>query len=157
VSVVALLTCLAVAGTGCSSQRSPALSAADLDAIKVADREYATAWLENEPEQVMATLTADAVLMPSGLPVIEGKPEIRAFWWPADSPPTTVMRFTLVQDEAGGQGDLGFVRGSFTLGFEYDGSMSLNHGYYLSVLRRLPDGTWRISHRMWNDQPPPNN
>jgi len=48
-------------------------------------------------------------------------------------------------------GGIGHVRGSFSLSFEYDGKTLSNHGDYLSILRRLPDGSWRISHRAWND------
>ncbi len=27
-------------------------------------------------------------------------------------------------------------------------------GTYLNVLRKLPDGSWRISHHMWDDGTP---
>ncbi len=144
---------LVMAGAGCSNTQLTPLSSVQIDAIRAADQAYATAWLTNAAEQVMATLTEDAVIIPSGIPVVEGTAAIREFWWPADSP-TTVTEFTLVQREAGGYGDVGFVRGSFSLGFEYDGNTDTSRGAYLSLLRRLPDASWRISHRMWNDHPP---
>ena len=145
---------LVIAGAGCSNTQLAPLSSVQVDTVRAADQAYATAWLTNDAEQVMATLTEDVVIIPSGSPVMEGPAAIRDFWWPADSPPTTVTEFTLVQREAGGYGDVGFVRGSFSLGFEYDGNTYTSRGAYLSLLRRLPDASWRISHRMWNDHPP---
>ena len=82
---------------------------------------------------------------------VEGEAAIREFWFPPDAPPTVVTELTLDQREFGGEGDVGWVRGAFTLGFESDGASYTNHGTYLALFRRLPDGSWRMSHRMWND------
>lgn len=149
--VIAAGAYLLVLGAGCSNSQRTALSSVDVESVKQADQAYATAWLANDAESVMATLTEDAVLLPSGIPAIEGAGAIREFWWPADSPPTTVIEFTSVQQEVAGHGDLAFVRGSFTLRFEYDEESYSSLGDYISLLRRLPDGSWRISHRMWSD------
>jgi len=119
--------------------------------IKAADAAYATAWLSNDPESVMATLTEDAVVIPSGMPAIEGAAAIREFWWPPESSSTTVTEFTLVQRDHGRSAGLAYVRGSFSLGFQYDGKTYASDGEYLSLLRCLSDGTWRIARRMWSD------
>ncbi len=139
---------------GCAAERPGPGPAADARSLEEADRAYADAWLANDPERVMATLTGDAVIVPSGLEAIRGAEAIRRFWWPAGAPATTVTEFTTVQHESGRSGDLAYVRGSFTLGFEDDGRAHASRGQYLSVLRRQSDGSWRISHRMWNDHPP---
>lgn len=152
-TVIAAGAYLLLVGVGCTNSQRTSLSSADVAAVREADQAYATAWLANDPESLMATLTEDAVLVPSGIPAVEGVEAIREFWWSADSPPTTVTEFTAVQREIAGHGDLGFVRGSFTLRFEYDGENYSNRGTYISLLRRMPDGSWRISHRMWSDHP----
>ena len=149
--------CLLAAAAGCSENQSRPMPASDLESIKRADRAYAAAWLSNDPDEVMAALTHDATIVPSGMPGIEGPDAIRQFWWPEGSPPTTVTDFDLVQRDVRGQGDIGFVRGSFTLGFEYDGAAYTGRGEYFTILRRLPDASWRISHRMWSDGPPQGN
>lgn len=150
---IVVSACLVLAAKGCFEAPRSSLSSSDIDAIKLADQAYVRAWLANDREQVMATLTEDAVLLPSGLAALEGSDAIREFWWPADSPPTRVTEFTAVQREVGGYGELGFVRGSFALSFTYGGSSYSSAGEYMSILRRLPDGVWRISHRMWSDRP----
>lgn len=153
--LVVLAASLLISISGCSDAGDGPLSSAEIEAIKAASRAYGTAWLSNDPELVMATLTGDAVIVPSGMPSVQGEKEIRDFWWPEESPPTTVTQFASTEQEAGGHGDLGFVRGTFTLSFEYDGTKYSSGGTYMSVLKRLPDGSWRISHRTWSDGPPP--
>lgn len=125
--------------------------ARDAAAVKAADQAYAEAWLANDPDAVMATLTRDAVIVPSGMEPFEGPEAIRAFWFPPDSPATTVKEYRLDQDEVAASADLAYVRGSFTLAFDYDGDSYQNEGSYFSLLRRNDDGGWRISRRTWND------
>ncbi len=137
----------------CSAPQSSALSEADLVAVRAADDAYAAAWLTNSPEQVMATLTTDGVIVPSGNPASSGPEAIREFWWPAGSPPATVTRFDQIQHEVGGSADLAFVRGGFELVFDYEGEEYTGLGEYMSLFRRMEDGSWRVSHRMWSDSP----
>ncbi len=52
-------------------------------------------------------------------------------------------------------GDAGTLWGRFTLAFSFEDNgvhrSRRNAGTYLVVLRRQPDGEWRITHRMWDD------
>jgi ketosteroid isomerase-like protein len=139
--------------SGCAAGVSGELSPEDLEDMKVAARAYGEAWLTNDPEAVMGTFVADPVLSPSGLPYLEGELAARGFWWPPDSPPATVTRFDFQELEASGSGDIGFVRGTYALVFEYEGATYTNLGKSLHILRRLPDEGWRISHHFWNDLP----
>jgi ketosteroid isomerase-like protein len=153
VMAAALGVILLVTGAGCSGPPQALLPSAEIIAIREADQAYATAWLTNDQGRVMGTLTGNAVIVPSGIPAIEGSRGIREFWWPAVSPPASVIEFNLNQLEVGGSGEFGFVRGTFTLVFDFDGKRNSNQGDYLSLLRRLPGGEWRITHRLWNDHP----
>lgn len=132
------------------------LDDADLNAMRTAARAYADAWLTNDADTVMATFVNEPVLSPSGLPYLEGQNAARAFWFPADSPSTKVSEFKLMEIEASGSGNLGYVRGTFSLAFEYDGSSYENHGKYVTLLRKAPDGRWRITHHIWDDLPQDN-
>lgn len=137
----------------CGSAPSAKLSPAELEAMRQAAKSYATAWLSNDPDRVMAVFVEEPVLSPSGIPFIEGQKAARNFWWPEDAPPMTITAFELAEREAGGSGEHGFVRGTYTLVFEYGGIRNVNVGKYLSLLKRMPDGSWRISHHFWNDLP----
>lgn len=145
---------LAVVSAGCGSGRVGNLAAEELDEVRRASRAYMEAWLLNDAEAVMATFVSEPVLSPSGLPFLEGQEAARAFWWPENSPPATVTRFEYEELEATGSGDLGFVRGTFTLEFQFDGETYTNLGKYLHLVKRVPGEGWRISHHFWNDLPP---
>jgi uncharacterized protein (TIGR02246 family) len=128
-------------------------------AIRHLDEAYVTAWRENDPAAIMAALTEDAVLMPHhGVPPVEGQAAIREFFWPPDSPSTTVTEFTRVPDEIAGSGDLAYVRGRFSLTFttqtEGEEQTMSNQGSYLIVVRKQADASWRIARSIWNDPVP---
>ena len=60
------------------SMRTPAPQTfGDRAAVEAATQAYRTAWLTNDPDKVMATLTADAVISPSTLSPIKGADAIR--------------------------------------------------------------------------------
>ena len=122
--------------------------------MKRSSRAYAEAWLLNDAAAVMATFVPELILSPSGLPFLEGQAAARAFWWPEGSPSTTVTGFESEELEASGSGDLGLVRGIYSLAFEYEGKTYTNHGKYIHILRRVPEMGWWISHHFWNDLPP---
>ena len=142
-----------VAGVFINTAVAQELDAANLQAMRTAAASYAAAWLTNDAETVMATFVDEPVLSPSQLPYLEGQDAARAFWFPPDSPPTRVTEFTMDELEASGSGNLGYVRGTFRLAFEYAGSSYENHGKYVTILRKLADGEWRITHHIWDDFP----
>ena len=129
------------------------LNDADLKAMRAAAESYAAAWLTNDADTVMGTFVEEPVLSPSQLPYLEGQDAARAFWFPPDSPPTKVSEFEMTVIETSGSGDLGYVRGTFRLAFEYDGKSYVNHGKFLTILRKQTGGKWRITHHIWDDFP----
>ncbi len=128
------------------------LDDSDLQAMRDAASLYADAWLSNDANTVMATVVDEPVLSPSGLRYLEGQEAARAFWFPADGPATNVTAFMLNEIEASGSGNIGYVRGTFRLTFEYDGSSYENQGKYVTILRKSA-GNWRITHHIWDDLP----
>lgn len=132
---------------------SNALTDADRDAIRAAALSYSAGWLTNDADAVMQPFVAEPVLSPSGMPWLEGQQAARDFWFPADGATTTVHRFDQVVLETGGSGDLGFARGTFELEFTYDGNDYQSAGKFVSLVRRQADGTWKITHQIWDDYP----
>ena len=131
---------------------SDGLSAEDVKAVKAANQAYVDAWLANDPEAVMSTLTHDAVLIPHhGVDPVSGAKAIRQFWFPPGSAPTKVTHMVNSVTEVQGSGPLAFVWGRSELAFTYKGQTFRNEGNYLAVLRKGEDGRWRIARRIWND------
>ncbi|HWT01757.1 MAG TPA: SgcJ/EcaC family oxidoreductase [Pyrinomonadaceae bacterium] len=137
--------------------RSEKLSAADLAKIRAVSEAYADAWLKNDAEAVLNTLSEDAVLIPQGNRPVVGIEAIKKFWWPPDGGRTTIKSFTISTDEVGGDGGVGYVRGTFQFSFSYEEKGKTteltNAGNYMMIMKRRADGSWRISHRMWGDLP----
>lgn len=141
---------------GCSSPPigAPELSDGDRERIQATVNEFAGAWLANDPTRVLATLSEDAVLIPHhGHPVVAGRKAIEEFWWP-EGQPARVTRFSATQDEVSGMSSLAYARGRFVLAFEYEGIEYSNEGNYVVLLKKDPQGVWKISHRIWNDPLP---
>jgi ketosteroid isomerase-like protein len=155
VGPIAVAVLLGFAFTG-SAAPGPTRPDSELrSAAAAATRAYRDAWLTNRPDAVMATLAAEAVLLPSGLEPIVGPAAIRRFWWPADGPATTVTAMEQAIDEIAGDGGLAVVRGHGSLTFttRRDGrdEVRSQRSTFVNVIQRQADGRWLITHRMWSD------
>ena len=64
---------------------------------------------------------------------------------------TKVTQFEQEHFDIGGSSETGYIRGSFVLSFDYDGTSYTSGGEYVAIFRRDADGRWRIFQRMWND------
>ena len=139
--------------------KSRELSVVELAKIEELLKSYQSAWSINDQNGVMATLAEDAVLLPRhGHPAVAGKSAIVKFWWPADVPPTTVTSFTMTTDEIKGSGEMAYVWGKFSLASTYQDKgqkkSESNAGTYMMIVGRQRDGTWLITHRMWDGPMP---
>ena len=131
-------------------------AAGDRAAVEAATLAYREAWLANDAERVMSTITADAVIYPSTLPPISGAERIRQFWFSAAGPPTRVTDMQLTIDEVTVDGDMAVVSGRGSLTFVtitngVDSDPRSQRSWHVNVLRRQADGQWRIWRRMWGD------
>ena len=138
-----------------SAPRGDTLSASDMDAIRATIEAYRTAWLRNDKQGVPRTLTDDAVLLPAhgGTPIV-GIGAIENYWF-APGPPTTVTRLDITVEQLEGSGSIAFARGVDNVGWTtIQGGKSekrYHPGTYLNVMKKQPDGSWRIHVHMWDD------
>jgi uncharacterized protein (TIGR02246 family) len=152
---LALVLFWQLAAVGCADAVLPANLPDDRAAVESATQAYRTAWVTNDPEDVMATLTADAVIYPSTLSPISGADAIRAFWFSA--PLTTrVTDMDLVIDSVHIDGDTALTSGTGSLTFvtlTADGASQprRQRHWHVNVLRRQSDRSWKIWRRMWGD------
>ena len=149
---------IALAMLACAPAEPKAFSSADERAIRHIDSLYVAAWLRDDTAAVLRTLAPDAVLMPTGQRPLVTPNDIRSFWWPTDGSRTKIPTFHRVIDEIAGDANLAWVRGTDTLTFTYDKgqthSQLASRSMTLAVLRRQPDGSWRISRMMWGTRAP---
>lgn len=127
----------------------------DHAAAEAATQAYREAWLSNDPQRIMATLTPDAVLYPSALTPIAGSDAIRKFWFPSSSS-TRVIAMELAIDAVHVDGNTAVTSGMGSLTFVVttngaDGQPRTQRSWHVNVLRRQGDGSWLIWKRMWGD------
>ncbi|MGH7519337.1 MAG: YybH family protein [Gemmatimonadales bacterium] len=129
------------------------LAARDSSEIEGARAAYVRAWLKDDTAGVLATLDAEAVLLPPAHLPVTGHRAIRAFWWPTDGSRTTITAFEWTLDELAGTPDLAFTRGASTVAWRYEKDTVRNEqttrNTNLTILARAADGRWRILRQMW--------
>ena len=148
------LLLLIVVATMVPGNPSRADEQADMSALKSLDQAYASEWIEGDADGVMALFTEDATLVPHhGDAPIKGHDAIRNFWFNPDYPPTVVPEWTRKASEIFISGDVGVVRGTARLVWEYDGTRTtIPNGNYVLIAVRMGDA-WRIRMLTWNDDP----
>ena len=96
--------------------------------------------------------TEDGSFMPPNTGIVEGRAAIRA--WIAAFPPTS--DFSLTPSEIDGRGDLAYVRGTYA--FKIVGpdghQVGEDHGKFLEIRRKQPDGEWLIAADIFNSDVP---
>jgi len=147
----ALFLCPVICAAAASS-----LSAADVEAIKQVHKQYEATWLKGDADGVRSLFTDDCVLFPphADTPKI-GKKGMNAFWFPPDAPPTQVTKLVVTPQDIGGDGQIAYVWGTDEVAWttidKGKSTTSSHSGTFLNVLKKQPDGSWKISHHMWDD------
>jgi uncharacterized protein (TIGR02246 family) len=141
-----------------SKRQSSELTPDQEQAIRATIETYRTAWLANDAKSVLKTFTDDAVLLPAhGTPAVSGIAAIEKFWFASGGPATTVTGLNITVDQISGNGALAFARGLDEVAWTVTQDGTTHHhshpGTYLNVMKKLPDGTWRIQVHMWDDGP----
>ena len=132
------------------------LSERDAAAIRGVIEAYRASWLSGDEKGVLETFAPDAVLLPAhgGSPVV-GIEAIEKFWWPPEAPPTTITKLEITTEGLRGDCRIAYVHGRDDVEWtsvEKGVTKSYGHpGTYLNVMKKMPDGSWRISRHMWDD------
>jgi uncharacterized protein (TIGR02246 family) len=117
------------------------------------NRDFAAALNAKDAKAAAALYTMDAVLIPPGESIVQGRDAIEEYWRGALEL-GGVREVTVETMDALSSGSLGYETGSFVLTADGpDGTPVIDKGRYIELLRREPDGTWRSSHGIWNASP----
>jgi ketosteroid isomerase-like protein len=145
-SAVGLLAGALLACEGDSGQ----LSRDDTEAIRALKAAYTRNAIAGDWDSWVATLTADAVVMPVDRK-LRGRDAILV--WARSMP--RLSTFAAPIDEVRGAGNLAYATGSYLLTTTAaDGTSSLEQGSFLDILRKQSDGSWRIARAIWRPHAP---
>ncbi|HXI02615.1 MAG TPA: nuclear transport factor 2 family protein [Candidatus Saccharimonadales bacterium] len=127
--------------------------------IELLMKNYAGAWIKNRPPLILHLFEDDAVLLPhSGAPPVQGPDAMRDYWWPDGGADFWVTKMEITPDEIVTDGNLGYYRGRFSVGFDIrDGEKKTsytNEGNILAVFHRDDGLRWYIKALSWDDPMP---
>ena len=103
----------------------------------------------------MGLLEENARIQPNSLKPVEGKNQIRKFWFPRDSSKTTVNDFQTELISLKILDTLAVSTHTSTLDWTYKKDTlsfgMLQKGINTTIYRKQMDGTWKIWRSMWSD------
>jgi len=134
--------------------------AADVEAFKAAVEDtwdkYSIAMNAENPDLWISLWDENGIQMPPGAPAVVGRPAIekgihesyQALDW---------EEFTINLEEVRVAGDWGFARGTYSASItpRAGGETAFLDGKYLTILKRQPDGSWKIFRDCFNSNVPP--
>jgi uncharacterized protein (TIGR02246 family) len=121
---------------------------ADIAAIESLTNQVMNSWNEGDLDAFMDTIADNAIYMPPGEPVINGKEAIRN-WYNFDNFSFDV---TIFIDEIEVQGDLGFQRSHWKGSWiqKDSGETTQMESKTINIFKKQPDGSWKNAYAIWN-------
>lgn len=153
--ILTLLILLSPIIVGCANKevKTP-VDPDELEIRKIHDA-YVNGWLRSDEEKIMGLLVEDSRIHPNMLKPIDGKSEIRKFWFPKDSSKTVINNYeteiisleivdTLAISTHSSLLDWTYEKDSISFGM-------LQKGINTTIYRRQFDNSWKIWRSMWTD------
>jgi uncharacterized protein (TIGR02246 family) len=143
------LAAMAFLLVSCSSQKG-----SDPEALVTAVNDiwarYASGLNSGDLDSWLSLWTDDGVQLPPGEPPVVGKDRIRTRNRAVLD--KFAFNMSITNEEVGAAGDWAFARGSYTATLTAkDGSQTVPvDGKYMTILKRQPDGSWRIYRDIFN-------
>ena len=129
--------------------------AADEEAIRQVHDDYVRGWLKMDEEKVMNLLVENSRIQPNKLRPIEGKSEIRKFWFPDDGSKTIINNYKTEIVSLKVIDTLAISTHKSILDWTYQKDTvqfgMLQKGINTTVYKKQPDNSWKIWRSMWTD------
>ena len=148
-----------VAGSACllAGCRPPAPDLeAEGRALMQVSREWSNRVSTGNVDSIMSAWADDAVMMPPGLPPLEGKAAIRGYVEAGMNLPGFTIKWEPLAVHVARSGDFAYMieRNVSTVN-DSSGRPITTHGKVVTVWRKDSAGAWKNVVDMWNDAPPP--
>ncbi len=119
------------------------------------DAEWASAASAGQDvEKIISYWADDAIIVPPGQPIVEGKAAIRTFVTDSLKIPGFKIHWVSKRVSFSPDGQLAYMRGvNETSMAQADGNVVTLYGRGITVWRRERDGQWRCVVDIWNEPP----
>jgi uncharacterized protein (TIGR02246 family) len=148
--------CLIAFFTACTPASKPVDYARE---IRDAENARMKAAAAKDLDAFVATYADDASILSPNMPIFSGKQPIKDGLKPMLADPLFSLILMPTRVEVAKSGDLAFTQGPYKFTFsDLRGNKFEDEGKYLTVWRKLPDGTWKVVEDTMNSDlplPPP--
>ena len=128
---------------------------ADQNVLNNMHQQYIEGWKTMNKEMVMSLFEEDAIIQPNRLKPIQGKENIKAFWFPNDGSVTTIHNFNTKEIAFQTMDTLAIATYTSNLDWSYKKGETImardQKGVNTVIYRKQLDGSWKIWRRMWTD------
>ncbi len=149
---------LVVFGCTSTSQQPPAqpdTRAADEAAVRKTDADWAAAAQSKQVDAWVAFYSDDAVILPPNDAAATSKDSIRKTVGGLLGLPGLSVKWQATKVEVARSGDIAYASGTYELGFKGPkGKPVADHGKYVEVWKKQPDGGWKCVVDTWNSDLP---
>lgn len=154
-----LVVAFLVAAISPPSSRTSASAApkATVETLKQLETAFMKSAAEKGSKGYLSYYADDAVEVPNGGPILEGKVNITPGMSFLDDPNNRLL-WTPVGGDISASADLGYTYGTFEFhSKDKDGKPHVEYGKYTSIWKLQKDGTWKVALDMGNASPAPKN
>ena len=133
-----------------SGPRSAATMKPTAETLKQLEAEFMKAAAEDGSAGYMSYYADDAVEVPNGASIMQGKTEIAKTMGFLDNKDNH-LTWTPVGADISASGDLGYTYGNYEFhAKDKDGKPVVQHGHYTSIWKKQKDGSWKVVLDMGN-------
>jgi uncharacterized protein (TIGR02246 family) len=129
--------------------------AANVAAVRDLDAQWSKAAAAHDLDGTVSYYSDNASLLPPNAPIATGKQAIRAAWAPLVASGASVS-WQADKVEVARSGDLAYVVGTYQLAMkDPQGNPGNDHGKFVEVWKKQPDGKWKVVADIFNSDLPP--
>jgi uncharacterized protein (TIGR02246 family) len=141
--------------TSACNRQTPDTRAADENAVRDADAQWAKTAGANDLDGTISYYTDDASLLPPNAPIATGKQAIRAVWGASLLSPHATVTWQVTKADVARSGELAYVVGVYQITpKDPEGKALEDHGKLVEVWKKQADGKWKTVADIFNSDVP---
>ena len=135
--------------------QTPAPAESDVSSLRKAQEAAIEAFVSRNADRMVSAYSADASLMFSNSPILQGE-NLRTAIRALAADPNFSIQFTTDRVEVAKSGEIGYTRGTYTMTMsDRDGKKVLREkGKYVTIYSRQADGSWKMMEDISNADAP---
>ncbi len=143
---VVLFFPLAIIGCNNAGNEKKAATPEELSQM---NKDFAKALNDKDAVAAASLYTEDATILPPNEAPVTGRANIQKYWEGAIA--AGAFDVSVATVSTGSNGDLGYEVGRFQMSTKQpDGTVTVERGKYVELLKRGEDGKWKSTHGIWN-------